>query len=404
MHNVLDGIRVVEVAQYVFAPVATSVLSEWGADVLKVEHPVTGDAYRGLRSSGALAISGKINFAIEHANRGKRSIGIDLANPDGRQVLDRIIANSDVFVTNLLPGARARLRIEVEDVRRANPSIIYARASALGVRGAEANRGGFDSAVFWARAGAALGATPTSRQDPSPMPSPAYGDTMAGLVLAGGIAAALAGRERTGEPSVVDLSLLGLGSWAMGSAIAGSLQTGAPWQPMQRTPATNALAGTYRTGDDRFLSLALLKGFYEWPDLCRCLGRPELVEDPRFDSPDHFIENTPACVELLDEIFGSASLEVWSRRLADLEGVWAPFQDTLEVAADPQILANGHLADVVSADQSTFQLVGNPVQFDETPASVSRAPEAGEHTERALLDLGFDWETIASLKRKGAVQ
>jgi crotonobetainyl-CoA:carnitine CoA-transferase CaiB-like acyl-CoA transferase len=264
--------------------------------------------------------------------------------------------------------------------------------------------GGFDSAVFWARAGAALGATPTSRQDPSPMPSPAYGDTMAGLVLAGGIAAALAGRERTGEPSVVDLSLLGLGSWAMGSAIAGSLQTGAPWQPMQRTPATNALAGTYRTGDDRFLSLALLKGFYEWPDLCRCLGRPELVEDPRFDSPDHFIENTPACVALLDEIFGSASLEVWSRRLADLEGVWAPFQDTLEVAADPQILANGHLADVVSADQSPFQLVGNPVQFDETPASVSRAPEAGEHTERALLDLGFDWETIASLKRKGAVQ
>ena len=236
------------------------------------------------------------------------------------------------------------------------------------------------------------------------MPSPAYGDTMAGLVLAGGIAAAIAGRERTGEPSVVDLSLLGLGTWAMGSAIAGSLQTNTPWQPMGRTPATNALAGTYKTADGLFLSLALLKGFYEWPDLCRCLGRSELAQDPRFDSPERFMENTAACVALLDEIFGSASLAVWRERLVDLKGVWAPFQNTLEVAADPQTIANGNIADVDAGDGDNFQLVANPLRFDETPPSVTRAPEAGEHTEQTLLELGFSWDEIEALKREGAIQ
>lgn len=403
MHEVLKGIRVIEVAQYVFVPVATAVLAEWGAEVVKVEHPRSGDAYRGLRRTGPLAISGPVNFAIEHANRGKRSVGIDLAHPAGREALDLLLRRADVLATNLLPDSRARLRLEVDDVRAVNPRIVYARGTGLGERGAERNRGGYDYATFWARAGSALGATPAGASVPAPMPSGAYGDSTAGLALAGGVAAALLARERSGEPSVVDLSLLGLGMWSMASAIAGSLVQGEPWRAMQRVPATNALAGTYRTRDARWIALVCLQGFHQWPAFCRCVGRPAWVDDPRFASAEAFSANTPACAALLDELFAGATLAEWRRTLASFSGVWEAVQDTLEVARDPQAVANGYVADVDAGDGSSFRLVASPVQFDERPPRPRRAPEAGEHTEEVLLEHGMDWERIAALKAAGAI-
>ena len=403
MHEVLKGIRVVEVAQYVFVPAATAVLAEWGAEIIKVEHPRTGDAYRGLRRTGPLAISGPVNFAIEHANRGKRSVGIDIASPGGREVLDLLVRSADVFMTNLLPASRARLRIEVGDLRAVNPRIVYARGTGLGERGPERNRGGFDYATFWARGGSALGATPPGAGAPAPMPSGAYGDSTGGLVLAGGVAAALLSRERTGEPCVVDLSLLGLGMWSMASAIAGSLMQGEPWRAMQRVPATNALAGTYRTRDGRWIVLVCLQGFHQWPGFCRCVGHPEWIDDPRFATAESFTESTPACAALLDALFAGATLAEWRGILAGFDGVWEVAQDALEVARDPQAVANGYVADVDAGDGTTFQLVASPVQFDEQPPRPRRAPQAGEHTEEVLLELGMDWDRIAALKASGAI-
>jgi crotonobetainyl-CoA:carnitine CoA-transferase CaiB-like acyl-CoA transferase len=379
------------------------VLAEWGAEVVKVEPPRGGDAYRGLRRTGPLAITGSVNFAIEHANRGKRSVGIDLAHPDGRELLDVLLRGADVLATNLLPDSRARLRLEVADVRRVNPRIVYARGTGLGERGPERNRGGYDYATFWARAGSAFGATPAGASAPAPMPSGAYGDSTAGLALAGGVAAALLARERTGEPPVVDLSLLGLGMWSMASAIAGSLAQGEPWRAMQRVPATNALAGTYRTRDGRWIALVCLQGFHQWPDFCRCVGRSEWTRDPRFASPEAFAANTSACAALLDELFAGASLAEWRRTLADFSGVWEAAQDTLEVAGDAQALANGYVADVDAGDGTCFRLVASPVQFDERPTRPRRAPEAGEHTEQVLLEHGLDWERIAALRSSGAI-
>ncbi len=401
--RVLEGVRVVEVAQYVFVPLAGSVLAEWGAEIVKVEPPGGGDAYRGLRRTGALAIEGPVNFAIEHANRGKRSIGLDLAKPGGREVLAALVRSADVFLTNLLPESRARLGIELADVRAWNPRIVYARGTGMGERGAERNRGGFDYATFWARAGSAYGATPPGAERPSPMPGGSYGDSLAGLTLAGAISAALFARERTGEAPVVDLSLLGMGMWAMGMAIAGSLAQGTVWQPLPRVPETNALAGTYRTQDGRFIALVCLQAFRHWPELCRVVDHPEWQDDPRFATAELLQQNSADCAALLDALFASAPLAHWRRVLAPFSGVWEVVQDTLEVTRDPQVEANGLLSRIETGDGSSFQLVANPVQFDETPGGTTRAPEAGEHTEEILLELGFDWDRIGALRKEGVL-
>ncbi len=405
MQGVLSGLRVIEVAQYVFVPTASAVLAEWGADVVKVEPPGGGDAYRGLRQSGPLKVDAAVNYAIHHANRGKRSIGIDLATREGHALLMELIGEADVFVTNLRPRARRRLGIEVADLRRHNPRLIYARGSALGQRGPEADRGGFDYSTFWARGGSASGATVAGADRPAPMPGPAYGDTTGAAILAGGIAAALYARERTGEATEVDVSLLGLGMWSMASAISASLVHERSYEPMARIPATNALAGVYRTADDRWISLTLLQGHPFFAPLCRCLGRPDLVEDPRFADPESFIANTAACGVLLDEIFASEPLSVWCERLADLEGVWSVFQDTLEVARDPQSLANGYVVEVELGDLEgqVCPLVANPVQFGGQPGATRPAPEYAQHSEEILLEHGKTWDEIHALKACGAL-
>ena len=201
---------------YGFVPSAGAVLTEWGADVIKVEHAITGDPQRGLRQTGLLRVEGDPNPNIEHANRNKRSIGLDMSVPEGKEVLYELARRSDVFLTSFLPGHRKKFGIDVDDIRAVNPKIVYARGSALGPRGEESVKGGYDMTAFWCRAGTAATITPPGTPGMIGPPGPAYGDTISGTNLAGGIAESLVKRERTGEPSVVDVSLLHVGSgrWA----------------------------------------------------------------------------------------------------------------------------------------------------------------------------------------------
>jgi crotonobetainyl-CoA:carnitine CoA-transferase CaiB-like acyl-CoA transferase len=386
---------------YGFVPSAGAVLTEWGADVIKVEHAITGDPQRGLRQTGLLRVEGDPNPNIEHANRGKRSIGLHLGRPEGKEVLDDLARRSDVFLTSFLPAARRRFRIDVDDIREVNPQIVYARGSALGPRGLESEKGGYDATAFWARGSTAASLTPPGSAGITNPPGPAYGDTISGTNLAGGIAAALLKRERTGEASVVDVSLLGSGVWAMGHGVAVSLRLGQPLvasPPGTHASPTNPLTSLYRTADGRFLSFVMLQPAKFWADVCQHIDRPELADDPRFADAEQIAAHTDEAVALLREALATRTLAQWTERFATLAGPWAPVQDSLQVGADAQVRANEY---IVSAGE--IELVSSPVQFDVTAPELGPAPEFAAQTEEILLELGLDWDRIIALKETGAI-
>jgi crotonobetainyl-CoA:carnitine CoA-transferase CaiB-like acyl-CoA transferase len=403
MKDVLAGIRVVEVASWTFVPISGAVLSEWGADVIKVEHPSSGDPQRGLVSSGLIPGGGGVNFMFEIPNRGKRSVGLDLSTDGGRELLYRLVETADVFVTNYLPDVRRRLRIDVDDLRARNPNVVYVRGTGQGTRGPDAGKGGFDGASFWGRAGLAMAFKDPAADWPVDQ-RPAFGDVMGGLTIAGGIAAALLRRERTGTPSVVDVSLLNLGLWSLGPDVTSAkLYEDVEIPTFDRDTLPNPLVGTYPTKDGRFVILVLLQADRYWPDLCQHLDRPDLLDDPRFKDGAARYEHRRECIEVLRGVFRTRTYDEWRERLQTLEGVWAPLQTPLEVHDDPQAVANGYLEPITTSTGAEFRLPANPVQFDETPPEVRGAPEHGEHTDEVLLELGLTYDEIIEHKVTGAV-
>lgn len=404
----MEGVTVLEVAQFTFTPSAGAVLADWGADVVKVEHAQRGDAQRGLRLGTGGAAAGSFQPLMDHPNRGKRSIGLALEHPDALEILYELAKASDVFLVNFLPAARRKLKIDVEDLRRANPKIIYVRGSAFGNHGDEREQGGYDHTAFWARGGSAHGATPSDCPRYISQPAGAYGDSLGGMTIAGGIAAALYARERTGEPSEIDVSLLSVGAWATALSVDTALLVGAT----PRTPPMSAmsmgfnpLVGTYTTADGRGLAFSMLQAGQYWPDFCRHVGREDLVIDDRFESAEALMkpENTKAATAIVAEIIASQPLEHWVKCFETLAGQWATAQTPLEVANDPQLRANGYIRPIIDAEGNQRELLANPVQFDNQPPDLTRGPLFAEHTDEILAELGYDTDRMIELKIAGAV-
>lgn len=404
MTRVMQGVRILEVAEHTFVPAASALLADWGAEVIKVEHVERGDAMRGLMSSGVGVFATDVHVLLEHSNRGKKSIGLDLGSEEGLDVLYRLAATCDVFLTNKLPGVRSKLRIDVDDIRAHNPGIIYVRGTGNGERGPDADRGSYDVLAYWHRAGIAMGIKQPDDEYLQPPPGPAFGDSIGAMTIAGGIMGALFHRERTGEATTVDVSLLGTGLWSMGAALALSLQLGVPWAPPPPgTNMGNPLVSAYRTSDGGFVSLSCLQAFRYWAELCGLVGRPDLVEDQRFADADGLKANAGEAVAILREVFAAKTIDQWREDLADFSGQWAVVQDTLQAAVDPQTVANGYVVDCKAASGAPFKLAAAPVQFGGEPAQPNRAPEFNEHGEELLTALGLDWDAIVDLKVKGVV-
>jgi crotonobetainyl-CoA:carnitine CoA-transferase CaiB-like acyl-CoA transferase len=406
MGETMTGIRVLEVAEHTFVPAAAGILADWGAEVVKVEHIERGDAMRGLGATAGIPVgAGGVNILLEHANRGKRSIALDLNRPEGLELLYELAARSDVFLTNKLPAVRSKLRIDVDDIRAHNPDIVYVRGSGYGVRGPDIDQGGYDALAYWARAGNALSVKPPEIDYVPNQPAPALGDSIGAMFIAGGVAAALLHRERTGEAKVVDVSLLATGMWAMSAAIGMGLQTGVEWGQLLYSMGgpKNPLVGNFRTSDGKWLSFSMLQGYAYWPDMCRVLGHPEWIDDPRFADVQRLFANGEEARMLVADVLASQPMSYWKVKLREQRGQWAPVQTTLEVAEDPMAVANGYVLETATKQGTPFKLVTTPVQFDEEPSPPGRSPEFNEHGDEILRELGLDDDAIIALKVAGAV-
>lgn len=403
MTNVVEGFRILEVAEQTFAPAAAALLADWGAQVIKVEHVERGDAMRGLGAAGAIPIPKDVHPIFESTNRGKRSIGLNLASPQGRDVLLRLVSQADVFLTNKLPAVQRKLKITVDDIRAVNPQIVYVRATGQGSLGPDADRGAYDALAFWARSG--IGAT-VSRPEYGGsfigQPGAGFGDSLGALAIAGGIMGALLHRERGGAPQIVDVSLLAMGLWAMAQPLALALLDNQPAvNPMMMI--RNPLVHNYGTKDSRYVALICLQAGKYWPELCKVIGHPELATDARFGDHQSLVEHSAEAIEILDGIFVQRTVREWRDTLAPFSGQWAAVQDLREAADDPQTLANGYIQDCESARGVPFRVTAAPIQFDGRPTPASRAPEFNEHCEAIMHEAGFTDEDIINLKINGAV-
>jgi crotonobetainyl-CoA:carnitine CoA-transferase CaiB-like acyl-CoA transferase len=408
MRKPLNGVRVLEVAQFTFVPSAGAVLADWGADVVKIEHPVTGDAQRGLvKVLGAAATVPGSSFApiMEAPNRGKRSVGLALDNPEARPLLDELIRRSDVFLTNYLPSSRSKLSIDVDDVRRVNPDIIYVVGNGFGSDGPDRDAGAYDATAFWARGGSADGLTSPDAAHTPFMPAGAYGDNIGGMTIAGGVAAALYGRQATGEPSVLDVSLLAVGAWATQFSVNMAMLMDGPLPKIERRTQApgNPLTGAYRTSDGRFVQLSMLQPTRYWPEFCRLMGLHDLAEDPRFISIEAMAEHSDIAQQIVEDAIGNLTFAECQTLLRKGRGQWAPVQDAWEIANDEALTANGRIAEIVDAEGHPQKLVANPVKFDDDRANLARAPQFAEHTDGVLRELGIDDDRLIELKIAGAI-
>ncbi len=396
MTRILDGIKVLEIANWLAAPAAAALLSDLGADVIKVE-PHRGDPWRGYRAGDP------VNYAFEQDNRGKRDIALDLSHPRSQEIVHKIAKGVDVFVTNLLPRRRRRFGVTYEDLKAINSRLIYVSFTGYGEKGPQYDRLGMDFGAFWSRSGIMnLMGWPG---EPPILQRGGMGDHSTSLGLLAGVLGALYYRERTGEGQEVSGSLFGTGLWVIGADLQRTLVNGRdaerrPYRHENESPITN----WYQAKDGKWLILENPNPCPYWQRTCRALGLAHLENVPEYSTVEGLLEHCVELNALFDKIFATKTLDEWAPLLDENQVIWAPIQNLLEVAEDPQAEAIGAFETLEHPEFGEYRTINFPVKFSATENGArGPAPETGQHTEEVLLEYGYSWEEIEGMKGEGVI-
>jgi crotonobetainyl-CoA:carnitine CoA-transferase CaiB-like acyl-CoA transferase len=383
MAGPVEGIKVVELGVWVAGPAAAGILADWGADVIKIEPPA-GDP--GRLFGRMLGCDLGVNPPFEMDNRSKRSIVLDLRADADRDTAFELLSDADVFVTNVRPGALQRLGLDFESVSARNPRLVYGMITGYGQTGPDADRAAYDVAAFWSRAGVAH--LLTRPGDTPPFQRGGMGDHSAGMTLAAAICAALVSRQRTGTGQLVSTSLYRQGAYTVSFDLNTYLMTGQPIAVGQRETMGNPAMNNYATGDGRRFWIVGLEGDRHWPPLCRAVGRPEWLDDPRFSDASARFVNAVELIAELDAIFATRTLDEWAEVFrGEPEFFWSPVNSLEDIVADEQFHAAGGMVDLPHGE-SAIAMVATPADFHGTPWSPrSAAPELGQHTDEIRAEL-----------------
>jgi crotonobetainyl-CoA:carnitine CoA-transferase CaiB-like acyl-CoA transferase len=397
--GIFDGLKVLDCASFIAAPAAATVLSDFGADVIKIEPPGAGDPYRNLPNLPGYPHS-EHNFAWMLEARNKKSLALDLSKPEGQAVLHRLAAQADVFITNYPPQVRERLGITHAHLAPQNERLIYASFTGYGEKGAEANKPGFDSNAYWARSG--LMDLVRADEHTTPARSIAgMGDHPCAMAFYSAIVTALYKRERTGKGSHVSSNLMANGVWAA-SVLAQAKLVGAKFgERRPRERALNAVTNHYQCKDGRWLILSLLNEDRQWPTLARCLGREDLVTDPRFEVKKERHARSIELIKIFDETFATRDLAEW-RKILDGNGLVFGVVGILDdIPNDQQMIDNEVL---VPFENDTMLTISSPIWVDGSKKVQPRKPPGlGEHSDEILRNAGYDEAAIGKLRAAGAV-
>src|SRR5947209_2988098 len=383
MAGPVEGIKIVELGVWVAGPAAGGILADWGADVIKIEPP-TGDP--GRLFGRMLGSDLGVNPPFELDNRSKRSIVLDLGTDADRYTASELLSDADVFLTNVRPGALQRLGLDFQSVSARNPRLVYGLITGYGETGPDADRAAYDVAAYWSRSG--LAHLLTRPGDTPPFQRGGMGDHAAGMTLAAAVCAALLARERTGTGQLVTTSLYRQGIYTISFDLNTYLLTGQTMAIGQRESMGNPCMNNYAAGDGRRFWIVGLEGDRHWPPLCRAVGRPEWLDDPRFRDARARAANGAQLIAELDEIFATRSLDEWADVFAgEPDFFWSPVNTIEDVVADEQFHAAGGIVDVPDG-QASIAMVATPAEFHGTPwAPRSVAPQLGQHTDEVLAEL-----------------
>jgi formyl-CoA transferase len=397
--GIFDGLKVLDCASFIAAPAAATVLSDFGADVIKIEPPGAGDPYRNLPNLPGYPAS-EHNFAWLLESRNKKSLALDLSKSEGQAVLHRLAEQADVFITNYPPAVRERLGITHDHLAPKNERLIYASFTGYGEKGEEANKPGFDSNAYWARSG--LMDLVRADLDTTPARSIAgMGDHPCAMAFYGAIVTALYKRERTGKGSHVSSNLMANGVWAASVLVQAKLSGAKFSERRPRERALNAVTNHYKCKDNRWLILSLLNEERQWPTLARCLGHEELITDERFATRAGRHARSIELIKLFDEIFATKPLSEW-RKILDGNGLVFGVVGILDdIPHDKQMLENEVL---VPFENDTMLTVNSPIWVSgEKKVQPKKAPGVGEHSDEILRKAGYDEATIKKLRASGTV-